>query len=525
MADYQAIMSLVLKGRTYDEITASVGCSRRDVAAVKQKIGSDSITVDRFASMTGQEIEDLFPDGRRTVSQDYADPHFVQVVEEMKHNRFFTLQQGWVKYVGGSSTKKKYSYSQYCERFNRYAAAVDVVATLTHEPGKTLLVDWVGPTLPVVDTVSGEVFKAYLFVASLPYSGLVFCQAFRNMKQHAWNQAHVNALNFIGGVPQIIVPDNARTATHERGRGDKEVLVTKVYRQLAQHYGTAIVPTRYKKPRDKAHVERMVHTVETQIIGYLNSLTWTSFEELNDAIAERLTEINEHRRRVNKTTRKEVFDAEEVAFLAPLPDQPFESVEYKQLKVGRNYHVSCLYQYYSVPYQLAGKILSVRVTTTTVSIFDGQVKVAEHVRVEGRRGQYSTVLAHAPKHHQQIDGLWSREWFVNRARNYGPATVEVITQILDRTKIEAQAYLACRNILTELGRKKGVLEETCQEMISFNGHPTYTSLKRVMATIVEAKKHAGPAVAAADNVKDLTKIQDLSGAFVRDPSHYQVRGL
>lgn len=280
MVDYQAIMSLVFKGRTYDEITASVGCSRRDVAAVKQKIRSADITADSFASMTGQEIEGLFPDGRRAVSQDFADPHFIQVVEEMKHNRFFTLQQGWVKYVGGPGTKKKYSYSQYCELFNRYAAATDVVATLKHEPGKAMLVDWVGPTLPVIDTVSGEVSKAYFFVASLPYSGLVFCQVFRNMKQQAWNQAHVNALKFIGGVTQIIVPDNARTATHERSRADKEVLVTKAYRQLAQHYGTAIVPARSNKPRDKAHVERMVQTVETRIIGYLSSQTWSSFEEL-----------------------------------------------------------------------------------------------------------------------------------------------------------------------------------------------------------------------------------------------------
>src|SRR5699024_8864823 len=105
-----------------------VGCSRREVAAVKQTIKSASITADSFASMTTQEIEELFPDGRRTVSQDYADPHFVQIVEAMKHNRFFTLQQGWIKYMGGPSTKKKYSYSQYCELFNRHAAATDVVS-------------------------------------------------------------------------------------------------------------------------------------------------------------------------------------------------------------------------------------------------------------------------------------------------------------------------------------------------------------------------------------------------------------
>ena len=523
--DYQAIMSLVFKHRTYLEITASVGCSHRDVSTVKKAIATAGITAERFASMTATDIQQLFPDGRKAVSQGYADPHFAQFIEAMKHNRFFTLQQGWVKYLGGSSDQKKYSYSQYCELFNRFAAVTDVVATLQHEPGKAMFVDWAGPTLPVVDVVTGETGKAYFFVASLPYSGLVFCQAFSNMKQEAWNRAHVNALAFIGGVPQLIVPDNARTATHRRARADHEVVVTKSYRQLAEHYQTAIVPARSNRPRDKAHVERMVQAVESRIIGYLASETWTSFEDLNDAVAERLLDLNERLRRVNGTTRRETFDAEEAAMLQPLPDHPFESVEYKQLKVGRNYHVTSDYQHYSVPYQLAGKILSVRITATTVSIFDGQAKVCEHPRKAGRRGQYSTELSHAPKHHQQVQGLWSREWFLNRARAFGPATVQVITQILDRSKVEAQAFLACRNILSELGgKKKASLEEACQEMLDINGYPTYTSLKRVMATLAAAKQDPTAAAPAAQNVKNLKEIRDLSGVFVRDAEHYKVRG-
>lgn len=524
--DYQTIMSMLFKHRTYDEITSSVGCSRRDIAAVKKTISTRGITADRFAAMTAADIVKLFPDGRRTMSADYADPHFAQIIEEIKHNRFFKLQQGWVKYVAGTSTQKKYSYSQYCALFNRFAATNDVVATLQHEPGKAMFVDWAGPTMKVLDTVTGETFKAYFFVASLPFSGLIFCKAFSDMKQHAWNEAHVNALEFIGGVVQMIVPDNAATATHRRKRGDKEVVVTKAYRQLAEHYQTAIVPARSNRPRDKAHVERMVQTVETRIIGYLDSQTWTSFEELNDAVTERLEDINENLRRVNQTTRREVFDAEEAPVLQPLPKQRYEDVDYKQLKVGRNYHVTSDYQHYSVPYQFAGKVLSARITTTGISLFDGQSKVCEHPRKHGRRGQYSTELAHAPKHHQDVQGLWTRDWFLSNARSYGPATVQVITQILDRNKVEAHAFLSCRNILTELGRKKSPsLEEACQEMLNINGYPNYTALKRVMATLAEAKKQqeyaSGP---AAQNTKNLEPMQNIPGAFVRDADHYKGRG-
>lgn len=519
--DYHAIMSLLAKGRTYSEITASVGCSHRDVAAAKRAMTAAGITEQRLASLSAADLQDLFPDQRKAVSGQYADPHFVQVIEQMKHNRFLTLQQGWVNYLAGTSSGKKYSYSQYCERFNQFAEATDVVATLQHEPGKAMFVDWAGPTLPLIDPATGETGKAYFFVASLPYSGLVFCQAFDTMKQDSWNQAHVNALAFIGGVPQLIVPDNARTATHRPRGKDSEVVVTAAYRQLAEHYQCAIVPARKKRPRDKAHVERMVQAVETRIIGYLASQSWTCLEELNEAVHERLVDLNDRLRRVNGSTWRELFEAEEAALLAPLPDDPFESVEYKQLKVGSNYHVTSDYQHYSVPYELAGKILSVRITASTVSVFDGQVKVCEHARKTGRRGQYSTELSHAPEHHQQVQGLWSREWFVAGARVFGPATVQVITQILDRSKIEAQAYLSCRNILSELGKKKALLEEACQELLNLNGYPTYTSLKRVMATLAQAKKRATAVPPAPQNVKDLSGVQDLPGVFVRDAEHYR----
>lgn len=350
--DYHAIMSLLAKGRTYSEISVSVGCSHRDVATAKRTMTAAGITPERLAALSAIDSKDLFPDQRKAVSQEYADPHFAQLIEQMKHNRFFTLQQGWVNYLAATNAGKKYSYSQYCARFNRFAAATDVVATLQHEPGKAMFVDWAGPTVPVVDPVTGELQKAYFFVASLPYSGLVFCQAFSTLKQEAWNRAHVNALTFYGGVPQLIVPDNARTARHRRNSKNSEVVVTSAYRQLAEHYQTAIVPVRSNRPRNKAHVERMVQAVETRIIGYLASRTWTSFDELNDQVHERLVDLNDRLRRVNGSTRREVFEAEEAALLQPLPDDPFESVEYKQLKVGRNYHVTSDYQHYSVPYAL-----------------------------------------------------------------------------------------------------------------------------------------------------------------------------
>ncbi|MDO2934648.1 hypothetical protein Q2T94_10075 [Paeniglutamicibacter sulfureus] len=242
----------------------------------------------------------------------------------------------------------------------------------------------------------------------------------------------------------------------------------------------------------------MVNTVEKRVIGYLAEETWTTFAELNEAIAERLVDANERIHRPDGTTRQQRFDAEEAPFLMPLPQLPFESVEWKELKLGRNYHVGSDYQYYSVPYQLAGRTLRVRLTSSTVTIFDGQQIVREHARKIGRKGQYSTVLEHVPKQHRNIDGLWSRPWFLDLARSFGPSTVQVITQVLDRYPIEAQGYLPCKNILTGLGKKnKARLEAASQQALNLGGHPTYGTLKRIMAAIASDAQAGGPPVPAA----------------------------
>jgi len=132
----------------------------------------------------------------------------------------------------------------------------------------------------------------------------------------------------------------------------------------------------------------------------------------------------------------------------------FGEVAWKELKVGRNYHVTCDYQHYSAPFALAGRQLRVRLTSSSVTIFDGQQIVAEHNRKHGRKGQYSTNPAHVPPQHRDVKGLWSRRWFTDRARSFGPATVQVIEQVLDRYEIEAQSYLDCQNILGALGKNK-----------------------------------------------------------------------
>jgi hypothetical protein len=334
----------------------------------------------------------------------------------------------------------------------------------------------------------------------------------------------VRAFAFYGGVVQIVVPDNPTTSTHQARKGDAERVVNARYQQLADHYGTAIVPARSRKPRDKAAVENAVNVVNKRVIGYLEDDVWTSLAELNEAIDERVWEINHDLRRADDSTRWERFTTEEQALLAPLPDSVFEEVTWKELKAGRNYHVTADSQRYSVPFRLAGRLLRVRLTSTRVTVFDGHDTVCEHPRLAGRKGQYSTLAEHVPPQHRDIDGLWSRRWFTDRARSFGPATIQVIEQILDRYQIEAQGYLDCQNIVSGLGKQnRERLEAACQELVNRNGHPTYTTLKRIMAGIDSDANKPRPAVPAASTRKhgDGAVGPDV---FVRDASHYDTGG-
>lgn len=228
MADYRRILGLLLEGRSYRDVVEIAGCSHRDVARVKHAIAEHGI--DSAAAVSDAELGAWFPDGRRRLSEEYEMPDLARVLASMKHNRHFTLLQAWRRYANASGAgKKKYGYSQFCALFSGYVRANDLVATLHHEPGRAMLVDWAGDTIDLVDAVTGEVTRAVLFVAVLPFSGALFCRAYQNMKSEAWLDAHVRAFLFYRGVPQIVVPDNPATSTHPRRQGDAERVVNARY--------------------------------------------------------------------------------------------------------------------------------------------------------------------------------------------------------------------------------------------------------------------------------------------------------
>lgn len=524
MANFKEIMALCLAGRSYAQIVAALGCSRRDISRVRTIIRDQNIDQDRFDSLSPQWFDDVFDDGRAARRKSYDQPDFESMAKRLGNNKHLTRNKLWLDYMSTDCAPglDKYQYSQFCAHLSAYIQSHDLRGVVEHEPGQELYVDWAGDKIPIVDEASGQVaFKASLFVAACPYSGLLFATAAENEKMPAWLDCHVKALNYLGKVPAMIVPDNALTATYRPKRGQAYRAVTARYADFAEFYDVYIVPARVRKPKDKAAVERAVQIGYSRILGYFDGEVFYSLDELNEAIARRIEDINCSMTRPDGTTRRQRFDAHEAPVMRDLPPQPFTEVSWRSPKVDRNWHVCCDYQYYSVPYQLVGKVLRARLTSHTVSLFDGDQLVAEHDRLHGFRYRYSTNPAHRPDGADTGANVLTRDELLKWASSFGPNTVTVITRILDTNAAAIPRGLSlARNVLANLGRKhdKASLEPACAVVVEKQLACNFAVIKRIQADIAHRQPTPPADPPAPSAVVDLTGIED--SVYIRPASHF-----
>ena len=199
-----------------------------------------------------------------------------------------TLYLLWLEYK--AANPDGYQYSQFCLRYRQWTGKLDVCLRQTHRAGGKLFVDYAGQTIPVTDPVSGQIKEAYLFIAALGASSYTFAWASFSQDLPSWVEAHIQAFNFFGGVPEILVPDNLKSGVNKPCHYEPDINPT--YHDLAEHYGAVVIPARVAKPKDKAKVESAVFVAERWILAALRNHTFFSIAELNRAIAEKLQEMN-----------------------------------------------------------------------------------------------------------------------------------------------------------------------------------------------------------------------------------------
>lgn len=535
MTDYRLVMSLLLQGRSYREIETLVGCSHRAIARAKKLCDERGfVTETQLEALTAEDIDALFVDARKTPSTEFVAFDVEEMVKKRSGKKKRPLRVLWANYLDtdGVPGQRHYSYQRFCQIIGEYVEVHDLTMRINHVPGHTMQVDWAGTKMAIFDPVTGKQTAVSVFVASLPYSGMVFACARANERMPNWLDAHREAFEYFGGVSQVIIPDNASTASNQIARGDRARQVNREYEDFLAHHQTAAVPTRPVSPKDKGNVEAGVKVVTHWVIGNLADRRFASLDEVNQAVAVEVDSINDRVPfRGQPTSRRALFAEHEQPELIGLPEQRWEPVVWKKAKVNRDYHVEIGTVKYSVPYTFVGQHVEVKITGEQLKVLCESEVIASHT-VSDRRGSFVTDPDHVPAQHLQTSDLWTRAYFVRQAHKIGPNTVAAIGTLLDSRRIEAQGYRSCQNILS-LGRgeAKPLLEQACGQLIDEGTTRaiSYTAVKQRLAA-VRAQAAARPstesaAPPAAEPITPPTGRRDTTGAHLAGPEQFSLAAL
>ena len=474
MRRIKELLRLSAAGRSQREIARALGLANGTVSEYLKRARRAGLNWPGAEAWDDAALERaLFPPPPNVLARARGLPDFGAVHRELKR-KDVTLFLLWEEYK--ATHPDGFGYSWFCRHYRAFAGKVDVVMRQTHRAGEATFVDYAGRTVGVVDRGTGEVREAQVFVAVLGASNHTYAEATWTQSLPDWIASHQRAFRFFGGVTAAIVPDNLKAGVTRPHRYEPDL--NRTYAELAAHYGTAILPARVAKPRDKAKVEVGVQVVERWILARLRHMTFFSLEELNGAIAELLARLNERPFRKLPGSRRELYEQLDRPALRPLPARPYTFATWKKARVNIDYHIELDRHYYSVPYQLVKTEVEARLTAQTVEVFHRGKRVASHRRSR-ERGRHTTVAAHMPRPHREY-AEWTPRRLVAWAGKTGPATAELIEHILGQRPHPQQGFRSCLGIL-RLGKRHGEarLEAACRRALHI-GSARYKSIESIL---------------------------------------------
>lgn len=447
----------------------------------------------------------LFPSVTDSPARGAPLPDFPRIYQELRRHRHLTLSLLWQEYK--QDRPDGYQYSRFCQLYRQWERKLDVTLRQEHRAGDKMYVDHAGPTVGVVDAQSGELRQASIFVAVLGASSYTYAEAVWTRDLRDWIGSHVRAWEFFAGVSAVVVPDNWRTAVTKACWYEPDLNPT--YRDLAEHYDTAVLPARVGKARDKAKVESGVLLVERWILAALRHQTFVGLAALNQAIRELLERLNHRKFRKLDTSRAELFERIERPALKPLPSEPFVFGVWKKARVNIDYHVEIERHCYSVPFHLVHELVEARIRSATVEIFHKSRRVATHVR-SSAVGGFSTLPEHRPPRHRHYLE-WTPERLMEWAGKIGPAAAAIAGEILKSRRYPEQGYRACLGLI-RLARRYPAerVEAACARALASRAC-SYRSVKSILETNLDSQPLQESPTCSA---------HQLMHANVRGPAYY-----
>lgn len=425
-------------------------------------------------------------------------PDMLYIRNELRRQHV-TLQLLWEEYR--SHTPEGYGYSQYCQLYRDWLGKQAISLRQDHRAGEKLFVDFAGDTIPIIDQKTGARTEGHLFVAVLGCSNLTYAEVTPTQQMPDWTGGHVHALEFIGGVPLVVVPDNTKTAVKSPCWYDPDINLT--YQELAEHYGFAVIPARKRRPKDKAKVEGGVLITERWILAALRHQVFFSFGEANEAVWRMVKRLNDHPFKKLPGCRREVFEKMERSALKPLPEQRYELGDWRSVGVNVDYHVEIEGHYYSVPYGLIKQRVWVRYTKTGVEIFHKSHRVAVHVR-SFLKGRHTTLPDHRPPAHQKYLE-WTPERIASWAEKIGPNCSVVARQIMSSRAIPEHGFRPCIGLI-RLGKRYGNerVDQACARAVKLN-IASYRHIENMLKSgrdkVSPPGEEIAPAVTTHDNIR------------------------
>jgi len=388
-------LRLHAKGLSTRKIAASLGLGQSTASDYLGRARAADLVWPLPDELTDAVLEQrLYPHKAGDTGGTYPQPDCAYLHQELRR-KDVTLSLLWEEYR--SVHPDGYGYSRFCELYRRWEGRLSPVMRQRHVAGERLFVDYSGPTLEVICPTTGEVRTAQLFVATLGASNYTYVEATWTQSLPDWIASHVRAFDFFGGVPTQVVPDNLKSGvTHACFY---EPTLNRTYADMAAHYDTAIIPARPYKPRDKAKVEGAVLIAQRWICARLRKQRFFTLDDLNAAIRPLLEQLNLKVTRHLGASRRHLFDRLDQPALKPLPVEPYVYAEWKQCRVGLDYHIDVHRHYYSVPHQLLREKLWVRITARTIEAYLKGKRVAAHARTSSNY-QHTTLRDHMPSNHR-----------------------------------------------------------------------------------------------------------------------------
>jgi len=228
------------QGLSERQVAASLGLSKTSVGTYLYRARQAGLTWPLPQGLDDDSLELLlFPAAPTVPDPERPVPDWISIDRELRRPGV-TRMLLWEEYRAAHPAG--FGYTWFCTHFDAWKGRVRPTMRQTHVGGEKVFVDFAGDMIEVIDPESGEVQAMKLFVAAMGASNYTYAEAVASEGLEDWIGAHVRLGAFLGGVPKVVVPDNLKSAVLKADRYDPGL--NRTYAEMAEHYGTAILPAR-----------------------------------------------------------------------------------------------------------------------------------------------------------------------------------------------------------------------------------------------------------------------------------------